>query len=251
MKLKHMKNRILTLAFTLAATWLAFAQPRAEAAAGAGTAVESDPAYLAIDKAIDLKTLRPEVNVNLPRFLLHDALSELNGGKDDPFAGTGINLADLVKDVKLIRVIVINAGKTNRAALAEGVAKLRDQLESHWTPIATVPKENVGVYAIGDSSGEALAGLAVLVFDGGDAVIANIVGRVSIGKIVKAASHFDKFPKDLLKKLGAAGGEAPEKDGKGEKGHKAEKGDKGEKGPKSEKPATGSAPAPAPEKASS
>jgi hypothetical protein len=47
-----------------------------------------------------------------------------------------------------------------------------------------------------------VAGLAVLVHEGGgDAVIANIVGRVSLGKIVKAASHMNKFPKDLLKKL--------------------------------------------------
>lgn len=52
-----------------------------------------------------------------------------------------------------------------------------------------------------------MAGLAVLVHDGGDVVIANIVGRVSVGKILKISSNFDKLPKDLLKKLTAAGGE--------------------------------------------
>lgn len=187
----------------LALTLLTLTPVRARAAGGA----ETDPAYLPIDKAIDLKALRPEVDVNLPRFLLQDALSEFKGGTNDPFAATGVNLADLVKDVKLIRVVVIEANKTNRAALTAGMASLRGILESKWTAVATVPGDNVGVYALGDAAGEALAGLAVLVDDDGDAVIANIVGRVSLGKIVKIASHFDKLPKDLLGKLMSAGGQ--------------------------------------------
>ncbi len=211
--MKLLKHRVSTLLITLAL--LAGLTPRTQAGAG----VESEPAYLPIDKAIDLKTLRPEVNVNLPRFLLQDALSEMNGGKDDPLAGTGINLADLIKDVKLIRVVVLEADKTQRAALSNGVAALRDILETKWTPIATVPHDNVGVYALGDASGEAIAGLAVLVHDGEDAVIANIVGRVSLAKIVKVASRFDKFPKDLLKKLAGGGGE---QEGKGEPAAKPE-----------------------------
>jgi hypothetical protein len=175
--------------------------------------LENDPAYLPIDKAIDLKTIRPEVNVNLPRFLLQDAFSEFNGGPDDPFASAGISVADLVKDIKLIRVLVIEANETNRAALAKGVASLRSTLESSWTPIATVPEENVGVYALGDPSGETMAGMAVLIYDDGDAVIGNIVGRVSLAKLVKVASKMDKFPKDLLKKFTEAqSGEKPKEE---------------------------------------
>lgn len=200
MKLKtHVSILLLVLA--------AAVPPRGRAESG----LTADPAYLPIEKAIDLKTIRPEVNVNLPRFLLMDAVSELNGGTNDPFAAVGLNLADLVKEVKLIRVVVIEGNKTNKTALAAGVASLRELLESKWTPVATVPAENVGVYAMGDASGEALSGLAVLVHDGGDAVIANIVGRVSLGKLVKAASRFDKFPKDLLQKLISTGGEPKEK----------------------------------------
>src|SRR5580704_10214501 len=112
---------------------------------GEGT-LENDPAYLPIDKAIDLKTIRPEVNVNLPRFLLQDAASELNGGPNDPLAGTGINFADLVKDVKLIRVVVIEAKETNRVALEKGVKTLRAELDEKWTAVVTVPEENVGIY---------------------------------------------------------------------------------------------------------
>lgn len=213
-----LKNVLSVLTLTL--VLLAVAPLRTRAATG----VESDPAYLPIDQAIDLKVLRPEVDVNLPRFLLMDAVSEFKGGTNDPFAAAGINLADLVKDVKLIRVVVIEANKTNRAALASGVTSLRHILEKKWTPVAVVSEENVGVYALGDATGEAMAGLALLVHDDGDAVIANIVGRVSLGKIVKIASHFDQLPKDFLNKLMTASGQAEGKsEGKSKaKSNKAE-----------------------------
>src|SRR5580700_306635 len=111
-----MKKHLCTLALALA-----IASPLAVFSQGT---LENDPAYLAIDKALDLKATQPQVNVNLPRFLLQDAASELNGGPNDPLAGTGINFADLVKDVKLIRVVVIEAKETNRVALEKGVKTL-------------------------------------------------------------------------------------------------------------------------------
>jgi hypothetical protein len=188
-----MKNLIPSLAFAVLVS--------SPLAGLAQDSLETDPGYLPIDKAIDLKTIRPEVNVNLPRFLLKDAASTLNGGKDDPFAGTGINFAELVKDIKLIRVLVIEAGKTNRAALDKSIKVLRTELEGKWTSIVSVPEENVGVYMRSSDDGESMAGLAVLVYDGGDAVIGNVVGQVSIGKVLKIASRLDKFPKDLLKKI--------------------------------------------------
>ncbi len=166
---------------------------------------EQDPAYLPIDKVIDLKTIRPEVNVNIPRFLLQDAVSEFKGGTNDPLAGTGIDFADLVKDVKLIRVVVIEANKNNRPALDKAVKSLRETLEAKWTAVVTVPESNVGVYAMSDPAGESLAGLAVLVYDDGDAVIGNIVGRVSVGRLVKIASRMHNLPKGLLEKLGNLG----------------------------------------------
>lgn len=165
-----------------------------------------------------------QLNVNLPRFLLQDVVKELNGGPDDPLAKAGINLADLIKDIKLIRVVVIEAKEATRDDLDKAVAELRKTLESRWTPVATVPEDNVGVYALGDATGETMAGLAVLIHDKDDAVIANIVGRVSIGKIVKIASQMNKFPKDLLKKLMEAGG--PEKAEKTEATESTEKAEK-------------------------
>jgi len=184
---------ILTLAFIIACPSGVLAQNN----------LESDPAFLAIDKAFDFKTIKPEVNINLPKFLLKDVLADLDGGKNDPFAGTGINISELIQDIKLIRVVVME-GKTNSEAVTKGMATLRATLDAKWTAVAVVAegKEKVGIYAISDPSGESIAGLAVLVHEGGgNAVIANVVGRVSLGKIVKVASQMNKFPKDLLKKL--------------------------------------------------
>jgi hypothetical protein len=193
----------------------------------ADPALENDPGYLNIDRAIDIKAVHPQVNVNLPRFMLKDAAASLNGGPDDPFKGTDIKLADLIKDVKLIRVVVFEARKTDRDVLEKGMKDLRAQLDAKWTALVSVAdgKENVGVYVRSSDDGESMAGLALLVHDGSDAVVANIVGKVSIGQVVKAASRMHKFPKDLLKKLGAAGQpaeETPEQPQKNEPAPKAE-----------------------------
>lgn len=165
--------------------------------------LEQDPAYLPIERALDLNTIRPEVNVNLPRFLLLDAAAGFDGGPNDPFAKAGINLAELIKDVKLIRVMIIEANETNQAALSRGVSALRETLNAQWMAIASVPESGVGIYALGDPSGEAMAGLAVLIHEAGDndAIIANIVGRVPLAKVIQLVSRLDKFPKDLLQKL--------------------------------------------------
>src|SRR5947208_8464866 len=96
-------------------------------AAFAQASVENDPAYLPIDKVLDLKTIRPEVNINLPRFLLKDALSELKGLGTNSML-EGIDIADLIKDVKLIRVVVVEANQTNRPALEKAVKTLREEL---------------------------------------------------------------------------------------------------------------------------
>jgi hypothetical protein len=90
--------------------------------------------------------------------------------------------------------------------LDKGMKALKGTLEAKWMPVVTVPDDNVGIYAMGDPSGESMAGLAVLVYEkGDDAVIVNIVGHVSIGKLIKIASSSGKFPKGMLEKLRAIG----------------------------------------------
>src|SRR5690242_4146485 len=103
------------------------------------TSLEKDPAYLPIDKVLDLKTIRPEVNLNLPRFLLKDALSGLTGDGTNSAPLDGTDVADLIKDIKLIRVVVIEVNQTNRPALDKAVKTLRSELEKKWTTIVSVP----------------------------------------------------------------------------------------------------------------
>jgi len=197
---------ILTFAFIAACPLVGRAQ----------NSIESDPAYLPIDKVLDLKAMPPQVNVNLPRFLLKDAISGLTNAPNNGITGQGIDLADLVKDVKLIRVVVIEANKTNRAELERSIKALRSTLDSKWTAIVSVPndKDGVGVYAMGDPSGESNVGLAVLVHQTDQAVIVNIVGHVSIGKLVRIAAQTHRLPIDFLKQLQGANGQtvSPESD---------------------------------------
>lgn len=191
----------LTLAFIALCPFTGFGQAD----------IEKDPAYLPIDKVLDLKANPPSVNVNLPRFLLKDVVSNLNTSNE--LAKSGIDLADLLKDVKLIRVVVFEGNKSNKKELGEAMKKLMAETDSKWTSIARVHDggDNVGVYAMGDPSGESMAGVAVLVQDGddGDTVIVNVVGHVSIGKLMAIASQSNKLPKDLLKQLGFAAQSGP------------------------------------------
>jgi hypothetical protein len=81
--------------------------------------------------------------------------------------------------------------------------------------VVSVPEENdsVGIYAMGDAKGESMTGLAVLVHDASDTVIVNIVGHVSIGKLIRIATHMHALPKDLLQKLGGLGNPTDAKSG--------------------------------------
>lgn len=171
-----------------------------------------DPAYLPIDKVLDLKVAKPEVNVNLPRFLLMDAVSELESDTNNTFAASGVSLKDLIREIRLIRLLVISGNETNQAHIDQGVAKLTKMLETNWTAIVSVPDENVGVYAMSDPAGNEMTGIAVLIHNDGETVIANIVGHISIGKLIKLASSIDTkkgaslIPKELIEKLSGLSG---------------------------------------------
>jgi hypothetical protein len=167
---------------------------------GAQQNLKGDPAYLRIDEVLDMQQAKPEVNVNLPQFLLKNALSEFNNGPDDPFAAAGINLADLLKDIKLIRVLIIEATSENRSHVDSAVAALREDLASKWTSIVNIPDENIGVYALSDEGGQKMAGLAMLMADDGDVIIGNVVGELPLGKLLKIAAQMKGPNGDLIKR---------------------------------------------------
>jgi len=187
-----MKNTILTImcGLLLGSPMLTTAQ----------TNLKDNPAYLRIDEVLDLKQASPEVNVNLPRFLLMNALSEFDNGPEDPFAAAGINLPEIVKEVQLIRVVIIESTPANRAHVDSAVTALRQDLASKWNTIVSIPEENIGVYAVSDPSGEKLAGLAVLIADDGDVIIGNVVGNLPLGKILKIAAQIQGPNGDLIRR---------------------------------------------------
>lgn len=175
----------------------------------AQTELEKNPAYLPIDRNLDLKTVKPTVNINLPSFLLMDVASGFDGGTNDPFAGTGLNLKDLVKDIRLIRLVIIENQPQHQKLVEKGMADLRAVLRDKWTCVVDLPSENIGIYAISGEDGQSMAGVALLIHGKGDAIVANIIGKVSIGKLVQAAGQLKSLPPELLGKLSALGGGAP------------------------------------------
>ena len=114
------------------------------------------------------------------------------GGDDAPLAGPGLNVKELTQDVKLIRVVVIDGEDHNAAAIKEGVEQLKAELAKDWVSIVAVPADNVFIYARSDASGEKLAGAALLVADGNNVVIGNLVGHVPLGKLAKIAAQLGK-----------------------------------------------------------
>ena len=164
-----------------------------------------NPAYLNIDQAFDFSRIEPTVNVNMPKFLLDNMLSQLNGGAEDPFAGTGINIGDLTDGIQHIRVVVFEVKDPEmQKMVSSGVDKLKKSMSSKWMPIVNVPDGNVTVFAMGDETGKRLAGLAMMVSEKNSAVIGNIVGEVQIGKIIAAAGKIaasDAGVKEALNKM--------------------------------------------------
>lgn len=190
----------VVLALILGITVIGMAQDRGS--------IAQNPAYVNIDQAFDFSVLKPAVNVHLPKFLLNNMLSEFDGGPDDPFAEMGVNMADLVKDIQLIRVVVFEPKDPQKMEIARaGIEKLKQSMSTNWMPIVNVPDGNVTIYAMGDASGEQLAGLAMLVADNKTAVIGNIIGNIQLGKIIGVASQFafkagtDPKAKEALEKL--------------------------------------------------
>lgn len=56
---------------------------------------------------------------------------------------------------------------------------------------------------VGDATGEKMGGLALLVTDGDDVIVANISGYVPLGLIIKIAMNTNALPVDILERLSA------------------------------------------------
>ena len=149
---------------------------------------------------IDIGQLLPSakgqfVEVNLSSGMLKFAAKL--AARHDPEA------AELVGNLKSIRVNVVGMDDSNRAATIEKIESVRRKLEAQgWTKMVTVREsddgDNVNVHVMQHGE-EAIDGLVVTVIDHkGEAVFVNIVGNINADQIAKIA---DKYDIDPLKKV--------------------------------------------------
>jgi len=135
-----------------------------------------------------------EVNVSPQLLSLAAKLTE----KKEP------EVADLLRNLKSVRVNVIGLNDGNRKELDERIQKVRTDLSgAGWERIVTVQekKQDVGVY-LKHRGEEAVEGIVVTVIDGGkEAVLVNIVGDIRPEKIAVLGERLNIEP---LKKLGEA-----------------------------------------------
>lgn len=107
--------------------------------------------------------------------------------------------AEIVGDIKRVRVNVVELDDTNRAETIAKIDEVRAKLEKQgWTRMVTVRErndgDNVAVFAKIRSE-DVIDGLVVTVIDRkGEAVFVNIVGNISADKIGALAEKYDIEP---------------------------------------------------------
>ncbi|HTL66437.1 MAG TPA: DUF4252 domain-containing protein [Lacunisphaera sp.] len=150
--------------------------------------------------AIDIGQLMPSakgqfVEVNLSHSMLQFA-AKLTAHQEP-------ETAELIRNLKSIRVNVVGMDDSNRAATVEKIESVRQKLEAQgWTKMVMVRDEaggdNVNIHVLQHDE-ENIDGLVVTVIDRkGEAVFVNIVGNINADQIAKIADKFDIEP---LKKM--------------------------------------------------
>jgi hypothetical protein len=154
------------------------------------TAAEVEPG------AIDIGQLLPSakgefVEVNLSSAMLKFAARI--AARQEP------EVAEMIRNLKSIRVNVVGLDDTNRAATVEQIEGVRRKLEAQgWTKMVTVRErnggDNVDVH-VKQRGEESIDGLVVTVLDRkGEAVFVNIVGNINADQLAQIADKFDIEP---------------------------------------------------------
>jgi len=146
--------------------------------------------------AIDIGQLMPAakgqfVEINLSSAMLKFAARI--AARQEPEA------AELIRNLKSIRVNVVGLDDTNRDSTIEQIEGVRRKLEAQgWTKMVTVREknggDNVDVHVM-QRGEESIDGLVVTVLDKkGEAVFVNIVGNINADQIAQIADKFDIEP---------------------------------------------------------
>ncbi len=150
--------------------------------------------------AVDFGTLMPSakgefVEINLSPTLLKFA-ARLTAHEEP-------ESAELLANLKGIRVNVVGLDDSNRAGMIEKVEAIRKALDAQgWAKMVTVREpaggDNVDIH-VKQHGDDAIDGLVITVLDKkGQAVFVNIVGNIQADQIAKIAEKFDIEP---LRKL--------------------------------------------------
>jgi len=150
--------------------------------------------------AIDIGQLMPSakgefVEINLSSAMLKFAARI--AARQEPEA------AELIRNLKSIRVNVVGLDDSNRDSTIEQIESVRRKLEAQgWTKLVTVREknggDNVDVHVM-QRGEESIDGLVVTVLDKkGEAVFVNIVGHINADQIAQIA---DKFNLEPLRKV--------------------------------------------------
>lgn len=157
---------------------------------GAARAADAEPGYVDIGLLIP-STKGEFVEINLSPAMLKFAAKI--AAHHEPEA------AELVGNLKRIRVNVVGMDDANRAGTVEQIEAVRRKLdEQGWTKMVTVREKNDGDNVdihVKQRSEDAIDGLVITVIDRkGEAVFVNIVGNISADQIGKLAEKLDIEP---------------------------------------------------------
>ena len=160
------------------------------AAASAAFAAADEPGYVDIGQLVP-SSKGQYVEVNLSPALMKFAARIAKHQEPDA--------AEMIGDIKRIRVNVVGLDDSNRDATIARIEEVRGKLEQQgWTRMVTVRErndgDNVAVFAKIRSE-DVIDGLVVTVIDRkGEAVFVNIVGNISADKIGALAEKYDIEP---------------------------------------------------------
>jgi len=157
---------------------------------GAARAADTEPGFVDIGQLVPSAQGR-FVEVNLSPGMLKFAARI--AAHEEP------ETADLLANLKRIRINVVGLDEANRAGNLEKIESVRRSLEAQgWTQMVAVRErdngDNVDIH-VKQHGEDAIDGLVITVIDHkGEAVFVNIVGNISADQLAKVAEKFDIEP---------------------------------------------------------
>ena len=144
--------------------------------------ITSEPGYVNFD-SLEADYGEPKVLINLNQTML-GFVSKLNVADNDT--------AELISNLKAVRVQIYNTGENNKPAL-----KLMDKVASeiknqHWLPIVSINEKQEKIRIFTKITNDIMDGLVVMIInterDNKEAIFINIIGQIDPAQINKVTN---------------------------------------------------------------